>query len=144
MKEFYCNENFYIEDIAFALKGDTVIILPDGKTVVNKRTQAVTNAPDILWQNVPKYFTLVADHTKEDRVNHPSHYTWLKDLCGIEVIDVTRHMGFSLGNVIKYVLRAGYKTEEGISNLQKEIEDLEKAEFYLKDRINQLKQKLLN
>ena len=31
-----------------------------------------------------------------DRVNHPSHYTWLKDLCGIEVIDITRHMNFEL------------------------------------------------
>ena len=43
-----------------------------------------------------------------DRVNHPSHYTWLKDLCGIEVIDITRHMNFNLGNVIKYTLRAGH------------------------------------
>ena len=37
----------------------------------------------------------------KDKVNHPSHYTWLKNLCGIEVIDITRHMGFNLGNVVK-------------------------------------------
>ena len=27
----------------------------------------------------------------KDKVNHPSHYTWLKELCGIEVIDITRY-----------------------------------------------------
>ena len=35
---------------------------------------------------------------KEDKVNHPSHYLWLKDKIGIEVIDITRHMDFDLGN----------------------------------------------
>ena len=74
----------------------------------------------------------------EDRVNHPSHYTWLKDICGIEVIDITRHMNFNLGNVIKYVLRAGHKSEEGMSSRQKQIEDLQKAIFYLNDEIKRL------
>ena len=41
--------------------------------------------------------------TKIDNVNHPPHYTWLKDKCGIEVIDITRHMDFCLGNAIKYM-----------------------------------------
>lgn len=71
----------------------------------------------------------------EDKVNHPSHYTWLKNLCGIEVIDITRHMGFNLGNVVKYVLRAGYKSEKGYSDFDKEIEDLKKAKWYLEDEI---------
>ena len=44
------------------------------------------------------------DKAPDDKVNHPSHYTWLKDLCGIEVIDITRHMDFNLGNSIKYIL----------------------------------------
>ena len=73
-----------------------------------------------------------------ERVDHPSHYTWLKDVCGIEVIDITRHMNFNLGNVIKYVLRAGKKSEEGISDIDKTIEDLKKAEFYIKDEIHRL------
>lgn len=72
---------------------------------------------------------------KEDKVNHPSHYTWLKDLCGIEVIDITRHMNFNLGNVIKYVLRAGHKSEEGYLDKDKETEDLKKAKWYLEDEI---------
>lgn len=71
----------------------------------------------------------------EDKVNHPSHYTWLKNLCGIEVIDIARHMGFNLGNVIKYVLRAGHKSEKGYSDFDKEIEDLQKAKWYLEDEI---------
>lgn len=75
---------------------------------------------------------------KEDKVNHPSHYSWLKDKCGIEVIDITRHLDFNLGNSIKYILRAGHKSEEGYSNTQKEIEDLQKAIFYLQDKINML------
>lgn len=75
----------------------------------------------------------------EDRVNHPSHYTWLKEKCGIEVIDITRHMDFDLGNVVKYVLRSGHKKEADMSNLDKEIEDLEKAKWYLEDKISSLK-----
>lgn len=75
-----------------------------------------------------------------ERVDHPSHYTWLKDVCGIEVIDITRHMNFNLGNVIKYTLRAGRKSEEGISDIDKTIEDLQKAEFYIKDEIYRLRE----
>lgn len=74
----------------------------------------------------------------EDNVNHPPHYTWLKDKCGIEVIDITRHMDFCLGNSIKYILRAGHKQEVSMSNKEKEIEDLKKAIWYINDRIKQL------
>lgn len=74
-----------------------------------------------------------------DRVNHPSHYTWLKDKCGIEVLDIARHMNFNLGNSIKYILRSGHKSEEGMSDKQKQIEDLKKAIFYLNDEIKRLK-----
>lgn len=76
--------------------------------------------------------------SNNDKVNHPSHYTWLKDLCGIEVIDITRHMDFNLGNCIKYILRAGRKTEQGYTDKDKTIEDLQKAVFYLNDEIKRL------
>lgn len=78
---------------------------------------------------------------KEDKVNSPSHYTWLKDKAGIEVIDITRHMDFDLGNAIKYILRAGHKTEEGYDNKAKTIEDLKKAIFYINDKIAQIEGK---
>ena len=78
------------------------------------------------------------DEAHDDKVNHPSHYTWLKDLCGIEVIDITRHMDFNLGNSIKYILRSGHKKEEGYTDKQKTIEDLKKAVRYLNDEIKML------
>ncbi len=71
-----------------------------------------------------------------ERVQHPSYYGLP---CGIEVIDIARHMGFNLGNVLKYVLRAGVKAEEGMTIHEKRIEDLEKALFYLNDEIKRLK-----
>ena len=92
-----------------------------------------------LERELSKYFIKVDNIKKESKVEHPSHYTWLKDLCGIEVIDITRHMNFNLGNCIKYVLRAGHKSEEGYTEKDKTIEDLEKAIFYIKDEIERIK-----
>ena len=77
-----------------------------------------------------------------DHVNHPSHYTWLKDKCGIEVIDITRHLDFDLGNAIKYILRAGRKPiiNENLSDdfYMAAIQDLKKALFYINDKIDML------
>ena len=83
------------------------------------------------------------DKIKEDEnVSHPSHYTWLKDKCGIEVIDITRHLDFDLGNAIKYILRAGRKPiiNENLSDdfLRAAIQDLKKALFYINDKIDML------
>ena len=68
--------------------------------------------------------------TKEmkDNVNSPSHYT--SHPSGVEAIDITRHFNFNLGNVIKYVWRAGLKGEN--------IEDLQKARFYINDELERL------
>ena len=74
-----------------------------------------------------------------ERVSHPQHYSWLKDLCGIEVIDITRHLDFDIGNAIKYLLRAGHKREDGYTDKEKAIEDYEKAIFYIQDKIKMLK-----
>ena len=78
----------------------------------------------------------------EDKVNHPSHYIWLKELCGIEVIDITRHLDFDLGNAVKYILRSGKKTEQGYDDIEKEIEDVQKAIFYINDKIKLLNDKI--
>ena len=74
----------------------------------------------------------------DDKVNHPSHYTWLKDLCGIEVIDITRWLPADISNAVKYLLRQGHKHEEGMSNNQKAIEDCKKAIWYINDYINNI------
>ena len=76
---------------------------------------------------------------EEDVVNNPSHYTWLKDKCGIEVIDITRHLDFDLGNSVKYILRSNHKHDASMSDKEKAIQDLEKAIFYLNDEINLIK-----
>jgi len=59
--------------------------------------------------------------TKTDMVNHPPHYTTHPS--GVECIQVTEHMGFCLGNAMKYIWRADLKTDA--------LEDLEKAQWYL-------------
>ena len=87
--------------------------------------------------------TEIYNRIKEDEnVSHPSHYTWLKDKCGIEVIDITRHLDFDLGNAIKYILRAGRKPiiNENLSDdfLRAAIQDLKKALFYINDKIDML------
>lgn len=141
MKEYLCIKDFYIEDSKFANKGDHVVLLPDNCTVVNTNgQQRVTQMPQIVENKEyfsPTYETKSAPVT-EDKVNHPSHYTWLKEKCGIEVIDITRWLDFGTGNAVKYLLRAGHKSEEGMTNREKTIQDLKKAVWYIHDRIKML------
>lgn len=80
---------------------------------------------------------------KVDMVNHPPHYTWLQDICGIEVIDITRHLDFDTGNAVKYILRAGHKDITNKGEVQATIEDLKKAVWYLNDRIKSLEKDLV-
>lgn len=72
-----------------------------------------------------------ASNNKEDLVNSPSHYN--SDPSGVQCIEITRHRNNNIGNVIKYVWRNGLK--DGNSNIQ----DLEKAAWYLNDEIQRLK-----
>jgi hypothetical protein len=58
---------------------------------------------------------------KADMVNHPPHYT--SHPSGVECIQITEHMGFNLGNALKYIWRADLKGSA--------VEDLEKAIFYI-------------
>ena len=80
-----------------------------------------------------------------DHVNHPSHYNWLIDKCGIEVIDIARHLDFDLGNAIKYILRAGKKpiiSKENININKAAIQDLQKAIWYINDKIKMLENEI--
>ena len=56
-----------------------------------------------------------------DNVNRPEHYT--AHPSGIECIQITEHMGFNLGNALKYIWRCDLKG--------KSIEDLKKAKWYI-------------
>lgn len=65
-------------------------------------------------------------NTKEnDPVNHPKHYT--DHPSGIQCIQITEHMGFCLGNAIKYIWRADLKNNA--------TEDLKKAIWYIEREI---------
>ena len=90
-----------------------------------------------------------------DNVNHPLHYNTNnpyvnvqdngftqyengKQRIDIECIDVIRDMPTWKGNAIKYLWRAGLKKSSSLSSTDKEIEDLQKAIWYIEDRIKQL------
>ena len=69
-----------------------------------------------------------ADEVTRDNVNHPDHYK------KIEVIDFIedQHLGFHLGNAVKYISRAGRKDSA------KTIEDLRRAVWYINRQIDRL------
>lgn len=61
-----------------------------------------------------------------DPVNHPPHY--MSHPSGVEAITITEHMGFNLGNAMKYLWRAD---EKGAP-----VEDLKKAVWYIQREIS--------
>lgn len=66
-------------------------------------------------------------------VNHPKHYN--SHPSGIECIQIIRHYCFDIGNAIKYLWRQGLKQEQGLDPIQKQVEDCQKAIWYIKDHI---------
>lgn len=90
-----------------------------------KRLQEVSNQSGLTIEKV------IADKSPNriinqcDDINHPSHYTQ----GNIEVIDYIedKKLGYRLGNVVKYVSRAGHKDDA--------IKDLKKARWYLNREI---------
>lgn len=67
------------------------------------------------------------------QVEHPDYYN--KHPSGVECIEIVRHCNFNIGNVIKYVWRAGLKDDN------KTVQDLKKALFYLQDEIKRIENK---
>ena len=61
---------------------------------------------------------------KDDPVNHPTHYT--AHPSGVECIQITEHMNFTLGDAVKYIWRADMKNG---------VEDLKKAAWYIEREI---------
>ena len=81
----------------------------------------------VLWKHGGK----VEVEVELDNVNQPGHY--ISHPSGIECIEITRHHDFAIGNAIKYLWRAGLKDSNN------EVQDLEKAAWYIQDKIKQLK-----
>ena len=80
----------------------------------------------------PRKVFCVGNHEERlDRyVNHPKHYT--SDPSGVECIQVTRHRNFNIGNAMKYLWRNGLKDSDA------QVQDLQKAIWYIKDEIERL------
>ena len=64
-----------------------------------------------------------------DTVNHPAHYN--EHPSGVECITIVEGFNFNLGNAIKYIWRAGLKSDNA-------AEDLQKALWYIRREIERL------
>lgn len=98
---------------------------------------------DVAYESAIKSCRSCATHSQQeneigDPVNHPKHYC--SHPSGIECIAVARHYDFAIGNAIKYLWRHGLKHDNGKEDIDKSIEDLEKAIWYIKDEISMLEQ----
>ena len=80
--------------------------------------------------NANNYKPAKKTSTQDDVISHPAHYTQ-----GIECMDYieSHRLNYARGNIIKYVTRAGLK------DASKEVEDLEKARWYLDREIERVK-----
>jgi hypothetical protein len=81
---------------------------------------------------MPEPTSFPQPETPHDPVNHPSHYTQYQNL---EVIDLVEQMNFNKGNAVKYIARAGWK------NPDTEVQDLEKAVWYIQREIQRIKER---
>lgn len=80
--------------------------------------------------------TIDNNQASDDPVNHPSYYAD----GNIEVIDYIedKNLDYHLGTAIKYISRAGKKREQGMTDKEKEIQDLQKAVWFINRKIKQL------
>jgi len=81
---------------------------------------------------VSYYGGAIPDNSAIDNVHHPQHYGGKDNVYeAIKVIDAWG-LDFALGNAVKYISRAGKKTDNA-------LEDLEKAKWYICHAIEKLK-----
>jgi len=99
--------------------------LPGGIVCLNLLQMEYLNERGLSIQDI---MTRIHASDLNDMVNHPPHYNF----SSLEVIDVLEawNLGYHEACVVKYVVRAKHKG--------KELEDLEKALWYLKRRIDQI------
>ena len=76
--------------------------------------------------------TFKLDEIESSSIN-PNHYK--SHPSGVECIEITEHMGFNLGNSLKYIWRADLKHDDG------GIEDLNKALWYIKRELTKRQKK---
>ena len=70
--------------------------------------------------------TALKEKEMNDNVNNPKWYT--SHPSGVECIQITEHMGFNMGNALKYIWRADLKEDA--------IKDMRKAMWYIQREID--------
>ena len=99
--------------------------MPDANTITTRGMFIRDVVPRISGEGIPdKDASGRSSAQDHDPVNHSRHYTAYSS--GVECIEITEHMNFTLGNAIKYIWRADSKNG---------IEDLEKAAWYINREI---------
>lgn len=100
--------------------------------VIDVDDTGLSYSPVDSWLFVDDRSVPFPNQEAPDPVNHPKHYTDGR----IEVIDYIedKKLGYHLGNAVKYISRAGKKDPE------KEVEDLQKAVWYINRKIEKLQQ----
>lgn len=118
--------------------GEILQDMDNGTYIVKVQNELCNIASDYLKK--AKEISLISPTVKENNTNrrkeenniisHPAHYTQ-----GIECMDYieSHKLNYARGNIIKYVTRAGLK------DASKEVEDLEKARWYLDREIERVK-----
>ena len=91
-----------------------------------KRDLYIKNSSQPLSEAIKEWIDSDQSEWATDVVNKPKHYT--EHPSGIECIQITEHMGFNLGNAIKYIWRCDLKKDA--------IEDLKKAKWYIDREID--------
>ena len=95
---------------------------------IDKNNKMSEENNDLSYKNIPP-------PPQKEQVNHPQHYGGEDNPYeAIKVIDAW-DLGFSLGNTLKYISRAGKKGTD------KELQDLKKALLYLQHHIETLENK---
>lgn len=111
-------------DDAIAKAGGCTGVSFDSCTTGVKYTTLEARGPQVVGFDPTPY---LADAAKAPAVTpiNPSHYR--SHPSGIECITITQHMGFNLGNAVKYIWRCDLKLDA--------IEDLKKAKWYIEREI---------
>ena len=112
----WVNEKFFkkAEEVPWAIESW-------GMEAYNRYAQAQAKPLQVDWSRMDIIGQNGNDGLHYDAVEHPKHYT--SHPSGIECIQITEHMGFNLGNALKYVWRCDLKKDA--------IEDLKKAIWYI-------------
>ena len=159
-KKFICikspSSKINVGDIVYLLQDNTTIYNTTTKSAVYEHSKYLTDSryfeeydkmikdkdpitiPDVTFEK-SKVKTISLEGASKaisKTIEHPSHYT--SHPSGIECIEIAKYYDFCIGSAIKYLWRAGLKSEEGKSTKEKEIEDLKKAITFIQFKIDTL------